>query len=215
MKIAQRWILARLRNRTFASLVELNLAIAELLTRMNDKPMRGCGGKSRSQLFDELDRPALHALPIVPYTFGEWQIGMRVGQDYHVRWDDQYYSVPYTLVSAKVNLKATRTEIMVFHRDRRVALHPRHHEPGYVCTLPEHQPQSHRAYARDQPAAVMKPPVARFTASCSSISSTIGGQLSHCRPDGDCRDWPGNTALIACKRLATRRCVCTRAASAR
>lgn len=155
VKIAQRWILARLRNRTFASLVELNLAIAELLTRMNDKPMRGCGGKSRSQLFDELDRPALNALPVVPYIFGEWQIGMRVGQDYHVRWGDQYYSVPYTLVSAKVNLKATRTEIMVFHRDRRVALHPRHHEPGYVCTLPEHQPQSHRAYARDQPAAVM------------------------------------------------------------
>lgn len=155
VKIAQRWILTRLRHRTFVSLVELNVAIAEQRVRMNNKPMRSCGGKSRDQLFDELDRPALGPLPVEPYTFGEWQIGVRVGQDYHVRWGEQYYSVPYTLVSAKVSLKTTRTEILVFHRDRRVALHPRHHEPGYVSTLPEHQPQSHRAYARDQPAAVL------------------------------------------------------------
>lgn len=155
VKIAQRWILARLRHRTFTSLAELNVAISEQLDRMNDRPMRSCGGKSRNQLFDELNRPALSPFPVEPYTFGEWQLGVRVGQDYHVRWDEQYYSVPYTLVSAKVNLKATRTAILVFHRDRRVALHPRHHESGYVSTLPEHQPRAHRAYANDQPAAVM------------------------------------------------------------
>lgn len=156
VKIVQRWILARLRNRIFTNLHDLNVAIGKLLERLNSKPMRGCGGKSRDQLFDELDRPALQPLPVEPYIFAEWKIDVRVGRDYHVRWDEGYYSVPYTLVSAKVNVKATATAIMVFHRDRRVALHVRSYVPGYVSTLPEHQPKAHRAYSQDQPAAILR-----------------------------------------------------------
>jgi hypothetical protein len=38
--IAQRWILACLRNRTFFSLDELNVAIAELLERLNTRPFQ-------------------------------------------------------------------------------------------------------------------------------------------------------------------------------
>lgn len=155
VKIAQRWILARLRNRVFTSLHDLNDAIRKLLDRMNAKPMRSCGNKSRDQLFDELDRPALRPLPVEPYTFAEWKIDVRVGQDYHVRWDEEYYSVPYTLISAKANIKATATAVVVFHRDRRVALHVRSYVPGHVGTLPEHQPKSHRAYSQDQPAAIL------------------------------------------------------------
>lgn len=155
VKIAQRWILARLRNRVFTNLHDLNAAISELLEVMNTRPMRVCAGKSRNQLFDELDRPALKPLPVEPYTFAEWKIGVRIGRDYHVRWADQYYSVPYTLVGAKVNVKATAATIAVFHRDRRVALHPRSSVPGHASTLQEHQPKSHQAYSRDQPAAIM------------------------------------------------------------
>lgn len=155
VKIAQRWILARLRNRVFTNLHDLNEAIRKLLDVMNAKPMRSCGGKSRDQLFDELDRPALQPLPVEPYTFAEWKIDVRVGRDYHVRWAAQYYSVPHTLVSAKVNVKATASTISVFHRDRRVALHPRSSIPGYVSTLKEHQPKSHEAYSQDQPAAIL------------------------------------------------------------
>src|SRR5699024_8631188 len=110
---------------------------------------------SARQLFDEPDRPALQPLPVEPYAFAEWKIDIRVGRDYHVRWTDQYYSVPYTLVGTKVNVKATAATISVFHRDRRVALHPRSSVPGHVSTLKEHQPKSHQAYSRDQPAAVM------------------------------------------------------------
>jgi transposase len=154
VQIVQRWILARLRHRVFTSLASLNEAIAELLVRLNDKPMRSAGGKSRRQLFDELDRPAMKPLPEEPYTFAEWQIGVRVGQDYHVRWGEQYYSVPHTLVGMKVNVKAAAVTVSLFHRDRRVALHARRHEPGYVSTLPEHQPKAHQRYAQYDAATV-------------------------------------------------------------
>lgn len=156
VQIAQRWILARLRNRVFYTLGELNAAIAERTERLNARPMRGCGGKSRQQLFDELDAPALDPLPETPYEFAEWKLKLTVGQDYHVPWAGRYYSVPYALVGAKVNLKATRDAVMVFHRERRVALHARRNDdPGGCNTLPEHQPKAHQAYSQDQSATLI------------------------------------------------------------
>ena len=56
--VVERWILARLRNRRFFSLAELNQAIAELVADLNARPMRRLG-VSRRDLFLELDRPAL------------------------------------------------------------------------------------------------------------------------------------------------------------
>ena len=63
VQIVGRWILARLRNQRFFSLVALNDAIRGLLVELNNRPLRSWG-RSRRDLFDELDRPALIALPV-------------------------------------------------------------------------------------------------------------------------------------------------------
>ena len=81
--VAQRWVLARLRDRVFFSIAELNAAIAELNTTLNDRPMRKCAGKSRQQLFVELDQPALKPLPTQDYEFAEWKLNVRVGTPKH------------------------------------------------------------------------------------------------------------------------------------
>ncbi len=60
VQIAQRWILARLRNQIFFSLDELNARIRELLTDLDTRVMRRYG-VSRRELFERLDRPALRA----------------------------------------------------------------------------------------------------------------------------------------------------------
>ena len=58
--VVERWILARLRNRRFFSLGELNQAIGELVA--TSTPGRcAVSGVSRRDLFVELDRPALQA----------------------------------------------------------------------------------------------------------------------------------------------------------
>ena len=54
VQVVQRWVLARLRDRVFTSLPELNEAIAELVAVINAKPMRLLN-KSREQLWKELD----------------------------------------------------------------------------------------------------------------------------------------------------------------
>ena len=63
--IAERWILAALRNHTFFSIAELNQAVREKLAMLNRKPMQVLKS-SRKQLFETLDRPALKPFPPPP-----------------------------------------------------------------------------------------------------------------------------------------------------
>src|SRR5205807_4889263 len=72
VQVVQRWILARLRNRRFFSLDELNQAIRELVDHLNDRPMRGWG-TTRRALYEQVDRPALQALPPTPYEYADWK----------------------------------------------------------------------------------------------------------------------------------------------
>jgi transposase len=92
--IAQRWILARLRHRTFFSLEALNEAIAELLEDLNRRVMKVYRA-SRLELFERLDRPALKPLPTEPFVYAEWKTA-RVNIDYHVEVERHYYSVPHS-----------------------------------------------------------------------------------------------------------------------
>jgi transposase len=94
--LVERWILARLRNRQFFSLGDVNAAIRPLLDQLNDKVSRHLGA-SRRQLFEQLDKPALKPLPTAPYVYAEWK-KCRAGLDYHVAIDKHYYSVPHQLL---------------------------------------------------------------------------------------------------------------------
>jgi hypothetical protein len=54
------------------SLTELNDAIRELVDQLNDRVTRHLGTSGRA-LFEELDRPALKALPAEPYLYAQWK----------------------------------------------------------------------------------------------------------------------------------------------
>ena len=83
--LVERWVLARLRNRRFFSLAELNLAITDLVAELNARVMRAYG-MSRAELFATVDAPALKSLPAGPYAFAIWK-RCRVAPDYHVEVD--------------------------------------------------------------------------------------------------------------------------------
>jgi hypothetical protein len=59
--LAQRWILARLRNRVFYDLRMLNEAISELLEELSNRPFKKLEGCRRS-LFESADWPAMKPL---------------------------------------------------------------------------------------------------------------------------------------------------------
>ena len=57
VRFAQTYILGRLRRQTFFSLAECNAAIALVMQRMNERPMRKLG-VSRRELFEKIERDA-------------------------------------------------------------------------------------------------------------------------------------------------------------
>ncbi len=153
VQVAERWILACLRNRTFFSLEELNTAIAELLERLNDRPFQKLSGTRRSR-FEGIDKPALKPLPAKRYEYADWSKA-RVGPDYHVEMDGSYYSVPYELVKTQLETRATATTVEILHKGKRVASHRRSIRKGQYSTVPEHMPRSHRAYAEWTPERIV------------------------------------------------------------
>ena len=141
----QRWILARLRNRKFFSLSELNKAIGELLVRLNERPFRKLPGSRRSQ-FESLDRPALRPLPAERFVYAEWKKA-RVGPDYHVEVFGHHYSVPYQLVKDQLDVRVSARTVECFAKSKRVASHLRSFHAGAHTTQAEHMPRAHREYA--------------------------------------------------------------------
>lgn len=140
----ERWILARLRNRKFFSLFELNRAMEELLVELNDRKMEHLG-KSRRELFELYDRPALKPLPATPYEFAFWKKA-RIHIDYHVEYEGHYYSVPHHLYPGEVDIRANEKTVEIFLDQKQVALHPRSNARGRHSTLKEHMPTEHRFY---------------------------------------------------------------------
>ena len=152
--VVERWILARLRDRRFLSLAELNAEIAGLLKPLNDRPFRKLPGSRRS-LYESLDRPAMRALPAKPYAFAEWRT-VRVHIDYHVEVDGHCHSVPYQLVKQQLDARFTANTVEVFHKGRRVASHRRAHRRGRHTTVAQHMPRSHRAHAEWTPQRLVR-----------------------------------------------------------
>ena len=68
--IATRWVIAKLRKRTFFSLAELNAAIRDCIDEINNRVTRHLGASRRS-LFEELERSKLKSLPPTEYMFAE------------------------------------------------------------------------------------------------------------------------------------------------
>jgi len=149
VQVAERWILARLRNRTFFSLVELNQAISELLTKLNLQPFQKLDGCRRS-MFEAVDQDALRPLPARRYQYAEWK-KVRVHIDYHVQVGKHYYSVPHQLVKEELDARLTADTVEFFRKNKRVASHVRSRKKGGFTTQSAHMPDSHRHYAKWTP----------------------------------------------------------------
>jgi transposase len=171
----ERWVLAPLRNRTFYSLAELNRAIRQKVAELNSKTFRG-EPTSRRELFEELERPALKPLPATRYELAEWK-KVTVNIDYHVEYDHRYYSVPYTLVHQKLELRATKGVVEAYKGGRRVASHAREYGRRRYITDPAHMPPSHRAHLEWTPTRLVD-----WAATVSPHTAALAQRLLDSRP---------------------------------
>jgi transposase len=151
--VVERWILAALRKRRFFTLGEVKQAVEELLMRLNNRPFRKREGSRRS-LFESLDKPVLRALPTERYEYGDWETH-RVNIDYHVEFDNHWYSVPYHLTQQQVEVRATATTVEIFHRGVRVSSHGRSYVPHLATTIHDHRPKAHQRHLEWTPSRLV------------------------------------------------------------
>ena len=85
------------------------------MIRLNEERSIRRLGATRRQLLEEIDRPALKALPIEPYAFSEWH-ARRVGVGYHVDAGSHYYSVSYRFARSQVDVRLTVRKVEIIFR---------------------------------------------------------------------------------------------------
>ena len=100
------------------------------------RPFQKLPGTRRSA-FEDIDRPALKALPALAYQFAEWKKAV-VNIDYHVELDLRY----------------TENTVECFYKNTRLASHIRSYLPGRHTTLKEHMPAHPSALAGVDPGAL-------------------------------------------------------------
>ena len=154
VQVAQRWIVAALRHRKFFSIEELNVAIRELLHKLNHRPFRKKEG-TRASMWEAIDKPALRSLLGVSFDLSKW-CWARVNIDYHVAFDSNFYSVPYKLVQEKVEIRSTPTTVEILYKGERVASHVRCREQNKAITIEAHRPKSHQEHLGWPPSRMVK-----------------------------------------------------------
>lgn len=137
--------LAKIRDRTFFSLHELNRELVLLCEETNDAPFQKLSG-SRTSWFEHIDKPALRPLPQQDFEFEEWIVGYRVPRDYHVNVQGHYYSVPFALAHKIVDVRYTTGVIEILQGNTRVASHIRNWAEGAKTTANEHLAPAHAVY---------------------------------------------------------------------
>ena len=138
-------IIARLRDVKFRSINELNEKIKDELEQLNRKPFQK-REYSRYFVFINEELPHLKSLPEIPYEYGAWKDAI-VSYNYHIAFEENYYSVPYRFLKEKVQVRYTRNIIEIYYEGSRIASHKR--IVGAVnkySTNEDHMPDDHKMY---------------------------------------------------------------------
>lgn len=140
--IVERWILMRIRHQVFHTLASLNQELKRLLKDLNQRAFKHLPG-NRESMFEQLDRPALKALPQYRYEYIDHHHA-KAGIDYHALYKKHAYSVPHIYTGERVEIQATVRMVRIYFKGQCIAQHPRSHKAGGFTTLPEHMPTSHQ-----------------------------------------------------------------------
>jgi transposase len=152
--VVERQILARLRDRRYLSIQDLNEDIAPLLHKLNDNPFQKLDG-TRRRMFEEIEAPALQPLPAEPYVLATWKKA-RVNLDYHIEVERSFYSVPFRFIKKQVEARMTARIVEVFHEGKRIASHCRSLRARQYVTCPDHMPPAHAAQAEWTPERLVR-----------------------------------------------------------
>lgn len=151
VKIVYSRIYAKIKQREYDSLEDLNTSIRSELEVYNSYTLTG-RNYSRRQQFEEIERSALQELPPLRYELKK-QSYVTVMKNGHVSLaaDKHYYSVPYRFIGSKVKLMYSSHSVEVFYNYERIAFHKRLKSPYNYTTDKDHLASTHRFVSEWKP----------------------------------------------------------------
>ena len=123
VQIVERFVLAKLRNRRFFSLAELNAAIRDCVTAINAKVMKQARQEPHTSCWRRSIVRRSMRCRATPYRYAEWKRAAASRPTITSRSTDHYYSVPSRLIRETVEARITDATVEVFHKGQRVASH--------------------------------------------------------------------------------------------
>ena len=131
-----------LEERQYFSLREFNEDLWEELEKLNDQPFKN-KEHTRNYYWEE-EKQDLMPLPPVHYEYTERKEA-KVSSDFHVRFDNAYYSVDKAYLHKKVLIRATTLKVRIYSTfGDLICEHPRATSKGQHVTDTEHLPRNYR-----------------------------------------------------------------------
>lgn len=154
VKLSYQKIYAKLPEKEFVSLKELNMQIGQHLVALNDAHLTGKQCSRTDQWLMELS--ALHPLPATGYEMRKLkQVTVMKNGHVYLSEDQHYYSVPYELIGKKLKMQYSRSEVNLYLQYELIVTHKRLRSPHNYTTVAEHMPAQHRYVTEWNPAFFM------------------------------------------------------------
>lgn len=147
VKYLETHLIEKLKEKIFTSLDDLNAEIKKIVAVLNSKRFQN-KSFSRQDAFEKYDKPCMKPLPGGAFTVCDYKAVNKVPDNYHIEYDDHYYSVVYTYSGKPAILKATSKEIRICDQyNRLICTHKRAYKafPRYI-TEDSHMRPEHLYY---------------------------------------------------------------------
>lgn len=140
-------IIPELKRNIYPSFEALNNKLYELFDKTNNEYSKKLKA-IKKETFEAYDKPMMNPLPQVSFSMVDYKYVSKVPDNYHVEYDNHYYSIPFNYRDKSVIVKATFTDIKIVDMNNNLIFkHPRSYKvfPKYI-TEESHMPSSHRFY---------------------------------------------------------------------
>ena len=179
VRAIQQRVFTKMRNESFGSFAELQARCMGLLEVFNSEVMQK-HKYTRNQRFIELDQPFLKPLPKDDFNLLEVSLGVKVQQDHHVFYDENYYSVPWEWTGSRIEVWNRGKVIEFYHDAERIASHPKGVSDGKYITVESHRPPNHQFVTRLKPCYVLAEGAEIGPNTLKAFRNIIDFHKSHC-----------------------------------
>lgn len=143
--ILEKGIFQELEEQPYFSVEQFNQSLQSKIEILNDSPFKK--KEHNRRYYWEEERYELMPLPAMYYQYMERRMA-KVSSDFHIRFDNAYYSVEKAFVHKQVSIRATAKQIKIYSIEGTfICEWPRATSKGQWLTNPEHMPSNYQNFA--------------------------------------------------------------------